>query len=309
MNQDLLTARDFLYQGIELGLQIRDFESATTGSMRLFRALRLLGKLSGAKTITQRVIQSLSETGRMHSPIASKPELCWGDLLRERGQKEAAQEWLDRGLLHARQYSVPYDIASAIVYKAKWFFSERLLEDALQLLDDGLPLLKTYSMPPTVALSWTLCRANVLLEKGDFQAVEASIEGLSLRSDDAFMYLQEEAYMILAKLHQRKGKHAEALATLGKLAETSEAGGRNGNQIQILILQAISLDAQGVTELALDRLEKCLSLAQSEGYLMTFLDEGRQVEMLLQALQARGLPPPLRAYAEEIIRAFDRGQC
>jgi LuxR family maltose regulon positive regulatory protein len=308
MSQDVLTARDFLYQGIELGLQVRDFESATTGSMRLFRALRLLGKLSEAETIIQRVIQTLSETGRMHSPIASKPELCWGDLLRERGQKEAAQDWLDRGLLHARQYSVPYDIVSAIVYRAKWFFSERRCDDALELLDDGFPLLKTYSMPPPVALSWALCRANVLLEKGDFQAVEASIEGLSVPSDDASMSRQEEAYIFLAKLHQRKGKHVEALAMLGKLAEASEAGGRNGNLIQILVLQAISLHAQGLTETALDGLEKCLTLAQSERYLMTFLDEGPQVGVLLQALQARGLPPPLRAYVEEIIQTFDRGQ-
>jgi LuxR family maltose regulon positive regulatory protein len=307
MSQDLLTARAFLYQGIELGIQIGDSESSTTGLIRLFRTLRLLGKLSEAETITQRVIQALSETGRMHSPIAGKPELCWGDLLRERGHKEAAQDWLDRGLLHVRQYKVPYEVVSAIVYKAKWFLSEGLLEDALQLLDDGLPLLKAYSMPPTVALSWTLCRANVLLEKGDFQAVEALIEGLSLRSDDAFMYLQEEAYMVLARLQQRKGLHREALDLLGKLAESSEAGCRNGILIQILILQAISLRAQGLTELALGRLEKCLSLAQSEGYLMNFLDEGPQVEVLLQALQARGLPSPLRAYAEEIIQAFDRG--
>ena len=308
MSQDVPRARDFLYQGIELALQIRDFESATTGSMRLFRALRLLGKLSEAETIIQRVIRALSETGRMHGPIAGKPELCWGDLLRERGQKEAAQDWLDRGLLHARQYSVPYDIVSAIVYKAKWFFSERLLENALQLLDDGLPLLKTYSMPPIVALSWALCRATVLLEKGDFQAVEASIEGLMLRSDDASMYLQEEAYIFLAKLNQRKGKHVEAIATLGKLAQASEAGGRNGNLIQILILQAISFSAQGLTQAALDRLEKSLTMAQPEQYLMTFLDEGPQVKVLLQELQARGLPPPLQAYSEEIVQAFDRSQ-
>jgi LuxR family maltose regulon positive regulatory protein len=308
MSQDLHTARDFLYQGIELGLQIGDFESSTTGLMRLFRTLRLLGKLSEAETITQRVIQALVETGRMHSPIASKPELCWGDLLRERGYKDAVQDWLDRGLLHAHQYKVPYEVVSAIVYKAKWLFSERRCDDALELLDDGLPLLKTYSMPPTVAFSWALCRANVLLEKGDFPAAEASIEGLSLLSDDTTMHLQEDAYIVLAKLHQRKGMHFEALDILGKLAEGSEAGGRNGNLIQILILQAISLKAQGLTETALDKLENCLTLAQSERYLMTFLDEGPQVKVLLQALQARDLPKPRRVYTEEIIQAFAQYQ-
>jgi LuxR family maltose regulon positive regulatory protein len=309
MSQDVHTARDFLYQGIGLGLQIGDFESSTTGLMRLFRALRLLGKLSEAETITQSVIQALSEIGRMYRPIASKPELCWGDLLRERGQKETAQDWLDRGLLHARQYKVPYEVVSAIVYKAQWFFSEKRYDDALALLDDGLPLLKSYSMPPTAALSWALCRANVLLEKGDFPAAEASIDGLSLRSDDAAMHLPEDAYIVLAKLHQRKGMHLEALVTLSKLAEESETAGRNGNLIQILISQAISLKAEGLMEPALDKLEKCLTLAQSERYLMTFLDEGPQVEVLLQTLQARSLPKSLRAYTEEILQAFARGEC
>jgi LuxR family maltose regulon positive regulatory protein len=309
MSQDLPTARDFLYQGIELGLQIRDFESATTGSMRLFRVLRLLGKLSEAERIIQRVIQALTETGRVHSPIAGKAELCWGDLLRERGQMEAAQDWLDRGLLHARQYKVPYDIVSAIVYKAKWFFSGRRCDDALELLDDGLPLLKTYSMPPPIALSWALCKANVLLEKGNVQAVEASIESLSLGSDDAFMYRQEEAYLALAKLQQRKGIHSEAQDILSKVAKGANAGGRDGILIQTLILQAISFSAQGQVEAALDSLEKCLTIAQPERYLTTFLDEGSQVEALLHELQARGLPQPLQTYTEEIVQAFAQVQC
>jgi LuxR family maltose regulon positive regulatory protein len=182
-----------------------------------------------------------------------------------------------------------------------------LWDDALQLLDEGLPLLKTYSIPPPIAFFWALWRANVCLEKGDFQAVEAWIESLPPHSDDASMYLQEEAYFVLAKLHQKKGVHVEALSILDKLVEGTEEGGQNGNLIPILILQAISFNAQGFIEPALDSLEKCLTLAQPERYLMTFLDEGQQVQMLLQALQARGLPQPLRAYTEEIIQAF--AQC
>jgi LuxR family maltose regulon positive regulatory protein len=146
--------------------------------------------------------------------------------------------------------------------------------------------------------------AKVCLEKGDVQAVVAWIESLSQIPNSTTTFLWEEAYMVQAKLYQRDGKHAEAHALLDKLAGDAEAGERNGSLIPILILQSISLDAQGLKELALDRLEKSLHLAQRERYLMTFLDEGLQVGQLLRALVARGLSPVLCAYAGEISQAF-----
>jgi LuxR family maltose regulon positive regulatory protein len=303
-NQNLLRACDFLYQAIELGIHLRDFQSTTTALFRLFRCLRLLGKLTQAEVITQKVILALSDAQLMQSPIAGKPLLCWGDLLRERGQIKDAQEWLDQGLLQSWKYNIPFDTISAIVYKVKWFYSERLWDQALQLLDQGLPLLKTYSNPPPIVFSWWLWYAKVCLEKGDTQTVLSWLEDLSKNPESNSLYMMEEAYMVHAKLHQREGKHAKALALLDKLVEGAEASGRNGNLIPILILQAISLQAQGLTETALDRLEKCLTLAQSERYLMTFLDEGPQVEVLLQALQARSLPQTLGRYIEEILQFF-----
>ena len=123
------------------------------------------------------------------------------------------------------------------------------------------------------------------------------------------MYRQEEAYLALAKLQQRKGIHSEAQDILSKVAKGANAGGRDGILIQTLILQAISFSAQGQVEAALDSLEKCLTIAQPEQYLTAFLDEGSQVEALLHELQARGLPQPLQTYTEEIVQAFAQVQC
>jgi LuxR family maltose regulon positive regulatory protein len=94
-----------------------------------------------------------------------------------------------------------------------------------------------------------------------------------------------------------------SLQLLTTLAKTAETSGRNGRLIEILVLRSLALYKLGRTAQALEVLTRSLALAEPEGYVRIFLDEGRPMEELLQACN-KGKYSPLKAYANHLLKSF-----
>ena len=71
--------------------------------------------------------------------------------------------------------------------------------------------------------------------------------------------------------------------------------------LEILVLQALVHHAQGDTALALATLTRALSLAEPEGYVRIFLDEGPPMARLLHEAAARGVAPE---HTRQLLAAF-----
>ena len=65
------------------------------------------------------------------------------------------------------------------------------------------------------------------------------------------------------------------MGLLERLLQAAEEGGRTGSAIEILILQALAHHMQGDISAALVPLERVLTLAEPEGYVRIFVDEGK----------------------------------
>jgi LuxR family maltose regulon positive regulatory protein len=125
----------------------------------------------------------------------------------------------------------------------------------------------------------------------------------SARPAEAFSVPGEQDEITLARVQLAEGKFEIALQTLQPLAAAAEAGGRMGHLVEICKLQALALLARGESQQALDRLQKCLALAEPEGYFRIFIDEGQPMrDLLLAGLHT--LPPALAAYAQKLLVAF-----
>jgi LuxR family maltose regulon positive regulatory protein len=88
---------------------------------------------------------------------------------------------------------------------------------------------------------------------------------------------------------------------LARQLRVNEEGGWNECVIELLVLQALALDAQGDTRHALDAVRRALALAEPEGYLRIFVDEGPPMARLLHEAAARGIVPE---YAGRLLAAF-----
>lgn len=89
-----------------------------------------------------------------------------------------------------------------------------------------------------------------------------------------------------ARLLHVRGKNDEALRLLEELHEEAETAGRMGSAIEILALKALSLQAKGKKERAVSTLAQVLVLAEPEGYVRIFADEGPPMAELLSEVLA-----------------------
>ena len=75
--------------------------------------------------------------------------------------------------------------------------------------------------------------------------------------------------------------------TLARLLDLAEQQGRMGNALKHLVLQAVAQQACGDEAGALGALARALSLAEPEGYIRLFVDEGLPMARLLVQLRTR----------------------
>ena len=75
-----------------------------------------------------------------------------------------------------------------------------------------------------------------------------------------------------------------------------------GSVIEILVLQALAHEARGDIPAALVPLERALTLAEPEGFIRIFVDEGRPMAQLLSEAAAHGNMPN---YTDKLLAAFE----
>jgi len=91
----------------------------------------------------------------------------------------------------------------------------------------------------------------------------------------------------LAKVWLSQRETEKALPLLDQALQSTQAIGRLGNAIHILAVQAIVYHAHGQPELAFAKLEHAMELAEPEGYVRVFVDEGVPMARLLRRMLTR----------------------
>ena len=152
-------------------------------------------------------------------------------------------------------------------------------------------------------------RIRALLAHGDSSAVADWVTRNGIDSNTPISYQHETEQIILTRVLVRRAAYAEALGLLERLAAATEAGGRIGTLIEVLVLQALAYRALGDRHRALTALEQALTLAEGEGYVRIFVDEGAPIAELLAQSAARTTPDDIRhSYIARLLSAFPEQQ-
>jgi LuxR family maltose regulon positive regulatory protein len=231
-----------------------------------------------------------------------------GELYVERGELEAAAQHLLTSQKLGEQAATTDWAHRLCVSLARLKEAKGDPDEALALLDEAERVYIRGPLPdvrPVAAL-----KARVWLRQGRLAEAFRWARAQGLSVDDDLRYTGEFEHITLARAFMTRYKtdrvdgdlHA-ALGLLGRLLQAAEEGGRKGSAIEILILHSLAYQAQGNQPLALASLERALSLAEPEGYVRTFVDEGEAMRLLIEK-QARNRDHPLSGYAGKLLAAF-----
>ena len=144
------------------------------------------------------------------------------------------------------------------------------------------------------------------LAQGNWPAIDRWAATLEKRfnASDPFQYEDELRRITQARVLIAQKKLDEAIRLLSGLEEAARSGGRQGRLLEILILRALALQAAGDPTQANIALTNSLALAEPEGYLRIYLDEGRPMQRLLAQWLDDAERGPLRDYAMRLHSHF-----
>jgi LuxR family maltose regulon positive regulatory protein len=261
-----------------------------------------LGRLSEAERTYLDALQLAAQHGPEAEHITAHHHLGLSIIHRQRGDDTLAAHHLKRAAelgLHTTlaDWQYRWHVAQAQLKEAAGD-----LESALALLDEAKRVYIQTVVPdlrPIAAL-----KARIYLKQGQPDKARAwAVErGLSLADEVSFLH--EFEHLTLARL-----EIANPLvnALLARLLQAAEAQKRRGSALDILLVQALVHEAQGNRPQALDALEHTLALAEPEGYVRIFVDEGEAMRSLLRLLiekQSRNRDHPLSDYVDKLLAAF-----
>lgn len=152
-------------------------------------------------------------------------------------------------------------------------------------------------------------RAQVELAQGNLVAAIRWAETSGVSASDELSYLREQQHLTLARVRIAQGRErpsglflSEALGLLERLGQDAETKRRVRSLLEVLLLRALALQEQGDQAGALTALERALTLAQPEGYIRLFLDEGApMIRLLCQAYSQHRTP----AYVTTLLEVAD----
>ena len=278
-----------------------------TGTFILADIRATLGRLRQAFNVYQQSLQLAEGQGKFVRWGTANLYTGLGELYREQNDLKAATKHLLRSKELGEQAALPR-------WHFRWCLAQARVKEAQGDWDGALDLLdeaeREYVRGPVPDVrpvaAW---RARVWIKQGKLAEAQDWVREQNLSTRDDLSYLREFEHITLARLliaqyerEQKKEVISQAMELLTRLQKAAEEGGKVGSLIEILVLQALACEAQGEIPSALASLKRALQLAEPEGYVRIFVDEGKPMVRLLTEAAQSGI---LSDYAGTLLDEFN----
>jgi LuxR family maltose regulon positive regulatory protein len=268
------------------------------------------GRLREAERIYEQALQLAAGQGESMPPKTADLYVGMSELRREGNDLDGAVQ----DLLNSKELGAHSGLSEN---RYRWYVAMARIKEAqgdfggaLDLLDEAERLYIRNPDPyvrPVAAL-----KARVWIRQGRLAEVLEWAREAGLSSGDDLSYVREFEHITLARVliarytsDRVDSAIHEAMSLLERLLQAADEGGRMGSVIEILVLQALAYEAQSNDALALAPLSRALVLAEPEGYVRIFVDEGTSVAVLLEKAAKHGIAPN---YVRHLLTALGKAE-
>ena len=226
----------------------------------------------------------------------------------EQHDLESAERLLRQYVDLAREAHNPVHQILPMEGQAQALWMRGDLAGALDLITQAEAAARQQRLSANILREMDGFRVLVWLKQGNLAAAAAwaaAREGVA-DADRPRLTPYDNDRLAAARLRIAQGEWDAAHAALARLLSDAEATGHGRFLIRTLILQALAWQARGDTLQALIPLERALLIAEPEGYVHSFVDEGAPMAALLRQARARGVTPNyVRALLEALEERFE----
>jgi LuxR family maltose regulon positive regulatory protein len=303
---DLAVAHRWFADGME-SLENGGYVSDVVGGAVTLADIRIAqGRLDDAmRTYEHGLRLALDRAG---PPLRGAADMHIGmtDVLRERNDLAIAAEHLAASRALGDENGLPKNPYRWRVAAAGIRHAEGDVAGGLDLLDQAEGVFFSDFSPDVRPIP--AMKARLWIAQGKLAEARDWARAHGVTATDEISYVRAFEHATLARLLLAEGGREGADGPLDgvvdltrRLVAQAERGGWNGAAIDALVAQALARHSRADVPGALDSLARAFGLAEPEGYVRIFVDEGAPMSALLKEAANRGLAP---SYVALIQAAF-----
>jgi LuxR family maltose regulon positive regulatory protein len=305
---DLDAARRMTADGMANVRQAGYLSSAIGGAIVLADIQIAQGRLHEAMSTYERGLQWSTEPGAPVLRGAADMYVGMSDLHYEHNDLKTATQHLLTSQALGELAALPQNPYRWRAAMARIREAQGDLDEALNLLEQAERLYDGAFSPNVRPIAAR--KTRLWLTQGRLGEALGWARERGLSVENELSYLHEFDHITLARVllacyqSERADRSIlDAMGLLERLLKAAEERGGKGSVIEVLVLQAIAYQEQDNHHQALSTLERALPLAEREGYVRIFVDEGKVMRSLIEDL-SRKRDHPLIGFADKLLAAF-----
>lgn len=279
-------AVDALQQAIRFSRESGDAVTGALATTHLILMSLQHGRLRFAEDVSSQMIERMERSNGAVPPIIGAVYGALGLVYYERNQPERAREHYLRGIQlgtflghHASVIYTQLNLARLLLAEGDLDGAAKNLREAQELIQAGAP---GWLRPSLLAR-----QVQYFLAVGNIPEAEAVLRQSGVTAGGQVTHATDEIQLAYVRTMLRRGKEAdlnEGIQLAEKILTLAESGQRNNTSMLALVLGALIHERLGDSRSASAWMGRALTLAEPEGYIRLFADEGEAAGSILQRL-------------------------
>jgi LuxR family maltose regulon positive regulatory protein len=305
-NGNLNAAKDAFAESYSVGKASSNMMLAVSGGCNIAYVLEYEGHLKQAYKIYQDLFQLIEQNGKI-LPVAGYINIDFARLLFEMNDLDEAISHLKEGIELCQR------LADGRAEKIGHCLLARVQVAKGKFADAVNSIKNADSADPSPGTTFDLRggeypKVRLWLKEKKLNELESWLKESGTNIDKVPIFKTKINHTMLARVLLTLGRERsdgtylnDAFELLEKLFGLAENNGWGSKVIETLLLKALYFQACGDMDQAITTLEKALALAEPEGFIRIFVDEGPPMAHLLYEALNRGIAPE---YVQRLLAAF-----